>query len=846
VLEDVAIAELPEMVLAGQRVINVHFEPTETIRAEILKATRSIEEGGDVLLPLVERLRDWRSQGLTNLIVAGTRGQAERVRELLSTKKVQVRLRSEPFSFDELRAAKGPKTLRDTSVHAWIALGDISGGFVHHEGRLSIVSEEEIFGARIKRRKKRAAAAGAFVSDLADLQPGDFIVHLDYGIGKYHGLTKLPVNGVMHDVLNIEYKGGDKLYLPVHRLRLIQKYAGAAEGKAPQLDRLGAQTWANTKKKVKDTLLKMAAELIRLYAMRASLEGFAFRAPDDTFTQFEAEFAFEPTPDQAKAIDDVVRDLQKPNPMDRLISGDVGYGKTEVAMRAAMLAVLSGKQVAVLVPTTVLAAQHYNVFTERFANYPVRMGIVSRFQSSALIKENLDKLKTGQIDIIIGTHRLLSKDVHFKDLGLLVIDEEHRFGVADKEKLKKYRATVHVLSMSATPIPLTLHMGFMGVRDMSMIATPPVDRLAVKTEVHKFSEEVIREAVLREIKRGGQCFVVHNRVASIDSFKRMLERLVPEARVIVGHGQMQEDLLEKVMVDFMAREYNVLLSTTIIESGIDIPNANTIIINRADQMGLAQLYQLRGRVGRSKTRGFAHFLIPAGNLSPKAKKRIAVLQRFTELGAGFKVASQDLEIRGAGNILGKQQSGTIASVGFEMYQALLAEAVAELKGSGRKSLKEPEVQVPVPALIPDSYVTGPGERLAYYQRFNAADTDDMTYDALQEITDLYGTPPAEVENLAQLMLVKQRLSRLGALGLDYGAETKSMPARVVIRFDHEDPGISPAQLVAYVQKAASKRKLTPEGKLILHLQPFDDPREILMQAKEQLDELLRFRLRESA
>ncbi|MCK6551318.1 transcription-repair coupling factor [Myxococcota bacterium] len=848
---------LPEIQLAGDKAVDVRFESTEGIRAEILKATRAIEEGGDVLLPVVERLRDWRQQGMTNLIVCNTRGQAERLRELLSAKKVQVRLRSEPFSYDELaslpvvedrygRVATNPaaNTLRDRSVHCWLVLGEISGGFVHFEGRLAVIAEEEIFGQRIKRKRKRTPAAGAFVSDLQDLKPGDYVVHLDYGIGLYHGMTKLAVNGVESDFLNIEYKGNDKLYLPVHRLKLIQKYAGASEGKAPALDRLGAQTWANTKRKVKDTLLKMAAELLRLYAVRQSLEGFALRAPDETFIEFEAEFPFEPTPDQAKAIDDVVRDLQKPSPMDRLISGDVGYGKTEVAMRASMLAVLSGKQVAVLVPTTVLAAQHFNVFGERFANHGVRIGIVSRFQSAAEIKATLDKAKQGQIDIVIGTHRLLSKDVTFKDLGLLVIDEEHRFGVADKERLKKYRAHVHVLAMSATPIPRTLHMGMMGVRDLSTIATPPVDRLAVKTEVHKFSEEIIREAILREIRRGGQVFVVHNRVASMPAYQRLLERLVPEARVAVGHGQMDEDQLEKVMVDFMNKTYNVLLSTTIIESGIDISNANTIIINRADTMGLAQLYQLKGRVGRSKTRGFAYFLIPAGNLTPKAKKRIAVLQRFTELGAGFKVASQDLEIRGAGNLLGKQQSGTISQVGFDTYQMLLAEAVAELKGSGRKSLKDPEVQVPVPALIPDNYVPAPGERLAYYQRFNSAESDDVTFDLLQEITDMYGTPPAEVENLAQLMLVKQRLSRIGALGLDFGAVTKQMPARVVVRFDHEEPGISPQQLVGYVQARPGSRKLTPEGKLILHLRPFEDPREILQQSKDQLDELILFKTKQ--
>jgi transcription-repair coupling factor (superfamily II helicase) len=829
-------------------VLELGVESTEGIRAEILKATRAQGAEPDLLHPITHRLKQWRADGLATVIACHSRGQAERLKSLLSPKGVQVRLRTKPIDFGELVGSDPNRiqtgSLRDRAVHAWLALGELSGGFVFPAARVALVSEEEIFGQRLKPRRRRAAMAGAFVSDLADLKPGDYVVHLDYGIGLYHGMTRLAVSGVDSDFLNIEYKGGDKLYLPVHRLRLVQKYASSEDGKKPELSKLGTQTWVNTKKKVKDHLLKIAAELLRLYAMRASIQGFALPAPNETFIEFEAEFPYETTPDQQKAIEDVIRDLQKEQPMDRLISGDVGYGKTEVAIRAAMMAVLGRKQVAVLVPTTVLAAQHYHVFKERFSNFDVKVGIVSRFETPEEIKKNLAALAEGQLDVIIGTHRLLSKDVKFKDLGLLVIDEEHRFGVVHKEKLKKYRAKVHVLTMSATPIPRTLHMGFMGVRDMSVIATPPEDRLAVKTEVHKFSEEVIRDAVLQEIRRGGQCFVVHNRVASIDAFARFLRQLVPEARVTVGHGQMAEDQLEKTMVDFMNKQYNVLLSTTIIESGIDIPNANTILINRADRLGLAQLYQLRGRVGRSKVRGFAHFLIPAGSMSKDAKKRIAVLQRFTELGAGFKVASHDLEIRGAGNLLGKEQSGSISAVGFEMYQALLGEAIEELKGAGERgrSVREAEIQVPVPALIPDTYVPPPGERLAYYQRFNRADTDEATYDLLQEIADLHGTPPAELENLGSLMLVKQRLSRLGGLALDYGAATKQMPARIVIRFDPEQNAITADQLVAYVQRNPRARKLTPDGRLMVHLVPFEDPREILTQSRDQLDELLKLRL----
>jgi transcription-repair coupling factor (superfamily II helicase) len=827
--------EMPEAVIsqdrAGAPVIDLEIEPTRGLRAEILRATKDQGEDADALRPLTDRLKQWRAAGHTTVIVANTRGQAERLKSLLVPKGVQVRLQTSVFSLSDLPS--------DRSVHAWLYLGDVSGGFSAPTAKLALISEEEIFGQRLKPRRRRTQQPkGAFLSDLADLKPGDFVVHIDHGIGKYHGLVRLAVNGVDADFLNIEYKDGDKLYLPVHRLRLVQKYASAEEGRSPVLSKLGGTAWIGTKRKVKDTLLRMATELLRLYAARASLEGYAFKAPDEAYTRFEAEFSFEPTPDQQKAIEEVTADLQKPHPMDRLICGDVGYGKTEVAMRAAMLALQSKKQVAVLVPTTVLAAQHHQVFSDRFANFEARIGIVSRFQSNDQIKQTLAELKAGNVDIIIGTHRLLSKDVSFSDLGLLIIDEEHRFGVKHKEQLKKYRTKVHVLTMSATPIPRTMHMGMMGVRDLSIIATPPVDRLAVKTEVHKFAEEVIRDAVLQEIRRGGQCFVVHNRVASIDAFGRMLGRLVPEARIVIGHGQMPEEQLEKVMVEFLSKQHNVLLSTTIIESGIDIASANTIIVNRADRMGLAQLYQLRGRVGRSRVRGYAHFLIPAGNLSKDARKRIAVLQRFTELGSGFKIASHDLEIRGAGNILGKEQSGTIAAVGFEMYQALLQESIEELRGQGHRALKEPEVTVPVPSFIPDSYIEPPGERLSYYQRMSRAEDDETTFNILQEIADLYGTLPAEVENLGSLMLVKQRLGRVGALALDFGAETKSMPPRIVIKFDPEEVKLTPAQLVSYVAKAGSKRKLLPDGRMMVSLARYEDPREILQQAKDILDELI--------
>lgn len=840
------VIHLPAIQLAGEASMEIRFETHEALRSELLRAAKQKEEAADPMEPLISRLKAFRREGMATFIACHTRGQAERLREMLSPRGLQLRLHTGAFSLERfLEEAKG-RGLKDGSIHAWLTLGDVSAGFVLKAAGLVLISEEEIFGRRIKRKSRRTPQAREFVTDLKDLSPGDYVVHVDFGVGQYHGMTKLEVNGVESDFLHIEYKGKDKLYLPVLRLRLISKYMSAGEGRKPALDKLGGTAWANTKSRIKDNLLKMAAELLRLYAARAALEGYACPAPDEAFRRFEDDFAFDPTPDQQKAIDDVLEDMQKPSPMDRLVCGDVGYGKTEVAMRAAMMAVAAERQVAVLVPTTVLAAQHFTVFTERFKQVAARIALISRFQTKEEVKQVLKEAKEGRIDIVIGTHRLLSKDVSFKALGLLVIDEEHRFGVKHKEALKKYRSHVHVLSMSATPIPRTLHMGFMGVRDLSMITTAPVDRLAVKTEVHRFSEDTIREAILREIRRGGQCFFVHNRVATIDAMAQTLEKLVPEARVGIGHGQMSEDRLEQVMVDFMNRKFNVLLSTTIIESGIDIPNANTIIINRADNLGLAQLHQLKGRVGRSSVRGFAYFLIPSGNLSKDARARIAVLSRFTELGAGFKVASKDLEIRGAGNLLGQQQSGQIAAVGFEMYQALLSEAVAELKGKSEAHGREPELQMPLPALIPDRYIPEAGPRLSYYQRFNAADTDEATYDLLQEISDLYGNPPAEVENLSKLMLIKQRLSRLGVLSLDYAGKSKTMPPRIVLRFDAESPRLQPERLVAFVSETPKARKLIPDGRLMIFFEDLEDLQEVFERSKRELDELLRLKHRQPA
>ncbi len=595
-------------------------------------------------------------------------------------------------------------------MHAHLVPGEISAGFVDGDARLALLSDEEIFGRRVRKRARRAREENAFAAAFRDLDEGDLVVHVEHGIARYLGLTKMQIRGVEGDFLVLAYDGADRLYLPVAKLRQVQKFTGASP-ESVRLDRLGGSSFALRKARVKEQLLKMAAELLDIYAARAAHPGFKFGEADELYREFEAEFPWEETPDQAKAIGDVLADMRKertgpgggaPPPMDRLVCGDVGYGKTEVAMRAAMLAVLSKRQVAVLVPTTVLAAQHERTFRERFKGYPVRIEAVSRMRTADEVKAVLKDTAAGKVDILVGTHRLLAADVTFQNLGLVVVDEEQRFGVAHKERLKKLRKLVDVLTLTATPIPRTLHMSLAGVRDLSIIATPPEDRRAIRTFVMKFDPGAVREAIETELKRGGQVFFVHNRVRSIAAMQKFLSELVPRARIGVAHGQMGEGKLEEVMARFVNRELDLLLATSIIESGLDIPSANTIIVNRADHFGLSQLYQIRGRVGRSRERAYAYLLVPARRpVTKDAQKRLEVLQRFSELGAGFKIASHDLEIRGAGNLLGKDQSGQIEAVGFELYSELLDQAVREIKGEAPREDVDPDVQLPVPAFIPD-------------------------------------------------------------------------------------------------------------------------------------------------
>jgi transcription-repair coupling factor (superfamily II helicase) len=792
------------VLLGKDEPIRFALEETSALRGEIEAAHG--DEGA--LTPLTRRLEAWRQRGFVAVIACGTPSAADRLRRLLEDRRQQARSHGGPLG--------DPRALYDPAVHAHLVPGELSGGFVDGEARLAVVSDEEILGHRVRKRARVGREEHAFAAAFRELNEGDLVVHVEHGIARYLGLTKMQIRGVEGDFLVLAYDGADRLYLPVSKLRQVQKFTGAAP-EAVRLDRLGGSSFALRKARVKEQLLKMAAELLDIYAARAAHPGHALPEPDEAYREFEAEFPYEETPDQQKAIDDVLRDLRKPGggrgPMDRLVCGDVGYGKTEVAMRAAMLAVLGRKQVAVLVPTTILAAQHERSFRERFKGYPVRVGGVSRMKSAEEVKRVLREAAAGTVDILIGTHRLLGADVAFKELGLVVVDEEQRFGVAHKERLKKLRKLVDVLTLTATPIPRTLHMSLAGARDLSIIATPPADRRAIRTFVMKFDPSAIKEAIETELKRGGQVFFVHNRVRSIESMRRFLVELVPGARFGVAHGQMGEGRLEQVMAAFVNRELDVLIASAIIESGLDIPSANTIIVNRADHFGLAQLYQIRGRVGRSRERAYAYLLVPARRpVTKDARKRLEVLQRFSELGAGFQIASHDLEIRGAGNLLGKDQSGQIEAVGFELYAQLLDEAVRELKGEAPRDEVDPDVTLPLPAYIPDPYMPDVHQRLYFYKRYAQASTDEELEEIRAEIVDRCGDPPDEVDALGEVMKLKVRLRALRIRALEAG------PGRLVLTLG-ESAALDPFKLARHVQASREALRLTPDMKLVARLGP---------------------------
>ena len=765
------------------------FSGWDEIEERLTSATRldqlAIEDGRPnkaiACQPAVEfrgRIQEWiaevrrmRERGDTVVFVAGTEGRAERTVELLA-------------EYD-LRGVMLDRTEELLNVAILVTVGQLSKGFRLPAAQLQLIAEPDVFEedrTKTERRGDRArrSATKTFLSDLRDLKVGDFVVHVDHGIGVFVGLKQIGVADAMQEFMELRYAGEDKLFVPVERLDLVQKYSGAGK---PPLDKLGGTSWERAKTRVRKAMRDMAEELLKLYAQRKAVPGYAFSPDGHWQREFEDAFEWDLTVDQAQAITDIKKDMETPTPMDRLLCGDVGYGKTEVAMRAAFKAVMDGKQAAFLAPTTVLAFQHQKTLTERFAGFPVRIDMISRFRTKAEQDVIVADVAAGKIDVIVGTHRLLSKDMQFKDLGLLVVDEEQRFGVAHKERIKQMRKRVDVLTLTATPIPRTLNMSLVGIRDMSIIETPPKDRLSIQTNVVKFDAHVIERAIRHELERKGQIYFVHNRVESIFSIGALVQRLVPEARVVVAHGQMGEQELEKAMLDFVARKYDVLLATTIIENGLDIPNVNTIIINRADRYGLSQLYQLRGRVGRSDRPAYAYLLIPPDDtLSPIAKKRLAAIREFSDLGSGFRVAALDLEIRGAGNLLGGEQSGHIETVGFEMYMKLLEEAVRALKGEEIEDDIRAVVNLRVDLKIEDSYVPDMNQRLSIYRKVADARTDVELDRILVELRDRYGPMPEAVEHLEQYGRIRIMADRLGVESIDREAQI------VVIKFRPDTQG----------------------------------------------------------
>ena len=714
----------------------------------------------------------------TTVFVMPSSGVAERVAEILREYEVKV-----------LLAAIVDRSDGAAAADAIVTAGKLSGGFELPSARLVVQVESDLFDeaaepalerrtTAIKREKKRRARAAAFLSDFRDLKDGDYVVHIDHGIARFGGLVTLDLGPAQPSTMNalasasrgefmlLYYAEEAKLYVPVERLDLVQRYS-SAEGHQPALDRLGGIGWQKTKAKAKRAMRDMADELLRLYAERKLVAGHAFPQDAPWQREFEEGFEYTLTPDQETAIEDVKHDMETPTPMDRLLCGDVGYGKTEVAMRAAFKAVMDGKQAAVLTPTTVLAYQHFDTFRQRFAPFPVKVELLSRFRSTKEQKDVVKRVEAGEVDVVIGTHRMLSKDVNFRDLGLVVVDEEQRFGVAHKERLKQLKKRVDVLTLSATPIPRTLNMSLSGLRDMSLIETPPSDRLAIQTQVAQSSDAVIKSAIDLELSRGGQVFFIHNRVESIETIAALVKRLVPQARMAVGHGQMNEKEMERVMLDFIAYKYDVLVATTIIENGIDIPRANTIIINRADNYGLSQLYQLRGRVGRSNRRAYAYLLIPAEQeLSPIARRRLAAIREFSDLGAGFRIAALDLELRGAGNMLGGEQSGHMDALGFDLYTQMLERTVAELRGEQIEDETTVSINVAVDVAIPESYIADMGQRLRTYKRVSSARDEEALAAIRTETEDRYGRVPEPVEDLFSYARLRQTAETVGVVSID--------------------------------------------------------------------------------
>lgn len=750
-------------------------------------------------------VKELLAQGGKVLLTAASSGELERYADICREYEV-------PYEIGETEEASAGFTVESASANAGLLLvrAPFAEGAAFPDAKLTILGNADLFDVTpAVERPSRQIRTSGFFSDFAELKPGDYVVHVDHGIGQFDGLRLIESEGRRGEFMLLRYAEEARLYVPLERMDLVQSYR-IVEGMKPPLDKLGGTAWNSRKTRVRKSLEDMADQLLELYAERKTAQGFAFSGDGNWQREFEDAFEFEETADQLTAITDIKKDMEKPAPMDRLLCGDVGYGKTEVAMRAAFKAVTDGKQVAVLTPTTVLSFQHFETFKKRFAAFPSRIEMLSRFRTPAEQKAILADLEAGKVDVVIGTHRLLSKDVKFQDLGLLVVDEEQRFGVAHKERLKEMRKNVDALALSATPIPRTLHMSLVGLRDMSVIETPPRDRLAIQTVVQSFDEEIVRRSIENELAREGQVYFIHNRVESIYSLANLVQKLVPKARVVVAHGQMGEKELEKVMLKFIRDEADVLVATTIVENGLDIPRANTILINRADRLGLSELYQLRGRVGRSHNRAYAYLLVPPETtLTEIARKRLAAMKEFSELGAGFRIAALDLELRGAGNILGRQQHGHIEAIGFDMYVQMLERAVAKRKGADVTPELRTTLTLGMDVRIPEEYIPSENLRLRTYKRISTIANEEEKQEVRKELEDRFGAPPKSVENLLDYAALKSMSERLRISAIERQGN------KVAMRF-HPETDLDPARLVKVVRSRKGIR-LDPSGVLWMEL-----------------------------
>ena len=731
---------------------------------------------------VINQMKTWTEEGTRIHVFCETPQQSKRVSEILAEREL--------FPPD-----------------IYTSVGAISEGFLNESLNLAVISEDELFGSRHHRRpiRHRPSTDGTPILSLIDLKVGDYVVHVSHGIAIYDGIRRLAIDGKSQDFLILRYSADDILYVPTYQVDLVQKYIGSKDNAyKPRVDRLGGAAWSRRKGRVKKSIEQMAGELLKLYALRQARKGFSFPAEVPWQTEFEALFPYQETNDQLQAIEDVKADMEGERPMDRLVCGDVGYGKTEIALRATFKAVMSEKQVAVLVPTTILALQHYDTFEKRFQPFPVNIEMLNRFRTPKEIKQIKKGLADGTIDVVIGTHSLLSKTVEFDNLGLLIVDEEHRFGVKHKEKIKQFKETIDVLTLTATPIPRTLHMSLVGIRDFSVINTPPADRLPIQTYVMPYDSDVIREAIITELGRGGQVFFVHNRVQDIQSMALAIQKLAPDARVAIAHGQMPERELETIMLEFVRHKHDILVCTMIIESGLDIPNVNTILINRADALGLAQLYQLRGRVGRATLQAYGYLFYPQDRaITEGAQKRLRVIEEFTDLGSGFKIALRDLEIRGTGNILGAEQHGHIVTVGYELYCRLLEDAVMALKGEKVEETVETRISLPVEAYLPDDYVPDSRQKVSIYKKIAGLKDREALNELREELMDRYGAIPEPAEMLLRIANIKQLSQHLGIITIVAGKE------QVKVTFDERKPRINVKKFIEIVHQNKNLQLLPP-------------------------------------